>query len=169
MTETRTFYYTDKLETPNSTAVDTLWYSRDSRELFIRFNSGNIAGYASFDPGYWQGILNAYQEGASIGSLVSRQIKGMFPGVCGDIDPQPKTYADTVESIPTEVTEVAGSKGRFLVKFNVALNGAFAINANSVDEAIRLFNESTDVTAYLNESDLSNGVKVTEVTQYFDN
>lgn len=81
------FYYTDKIETPDSTAVDTLWYSSVRRELFVKFKSGNIAGYRQFDPQHWQAIRDAHANGTSIGSIVARQIKGRFPGVSGDINP----------------------------------------------------------------------------------
>lgn len=163
MSEIRPFYYTDKLDTPHSTAVSNLWYSADTYEVFVKFNSGNIAGYSHFAPAYWEDVRMAYLRGNSIGRLVATRIKGQFPGVCGDIDPQPKTYADTAESIPSE-PEV--ETHNFTVSFNATVVGEFAIDATSVEEALRLFNESHDKSEYIDVYNLGT-VKVTGVTQHF--
>lgn len=152
MTTTRfdpdfTLEYTDECD-PHSSALEYVWYDRDTETLLVEFPNATMVAYQKFSVHDWSDLLNA----VSRGSHYNREIKGNFTGdyFDGQIVPRLPEPVNIVDKEEYSYTTTANQQTTTVeVKLNTYLithkiTGAhdpvpFTQMAVNDNEAVRIF------------------------------
>ena len=151
---TKTVYYTDRFDSPQSKAISGAWYNQDAKELWVDFYTGARAGYKNVHLGSWE----AFKNSGSKGRHYAAYIRNQFGGTSGDVVFVPG-YDDTPTSIPTQTNDTE-SLSTFKVVVRVTRIEEVTVESGSIEGAI------TKAYDALSIDDSFESIAATEVTQY---
>lgn len=150
----RTVEYTDSVPVTSS-ALQHVWYNRNTEELYVQFHRGNIAGYSRVPVEKFNALTDSY----SVGSYYTANIKDKYSGLSGDV--QLVKAAEPLSANSTPGTLAKGSQV-FVV---VEVNGTLKFDGMPGVPADRVI---VEVQNYL-DAILEDGTfKVRQVIQNFD-
>lgn len=102
MTLTKTKkYFTDCKEVESSN-LKKVYYNQRTREMFVEFLNGTVAGYSNVSWWDYRGLTDA----ASPGRQYNSKVRGVLRGINGDVELLPAGY-EPVDLTPVSVSAVA--------------------------------------------------------------
>lgn len=135
---TKNVYY-DFNTTPNSTALNDIWYDGINRELYVEFPNGTIAGYANVPVETYDSLINA----DSVGRYFAWSIKGYYTGISGDVQFIKRPVAEKVYVAPIPVPGSARFEVVIQINGDLKLQVTAADFGDASDQVTRLLNEIT--------------------------
>lgn len=104
-----------------SSNIDVLYYDDHTKNLYVVFNSGNVAGYAGVPYTEYMQLKNA----VSVGRFYNSFIKGQYKGLNGDVTFRARTPVATAP------------KAQYQVELSVSYTKTVTVNADGFDDAAK--------------------------------
>lgn len=154
---TSVVYYNNH-EAVDSTAISDIYFDSFAEEMYVQFHNGTIAGYGDVDYNTYEEFI----EANSIGRHYAGYIKGVYPGINGDVDLRERLMFSVgrpgIDYDPIEPEETSPTPKSFKVMVEITGELTFTVEADGFSHA------ESRVRDLINKSLVSGAYDVRSVT-----